>query len=158
MTRKTLLLTAVTLGLAASFGSAPSFAQSHDIIYMNSADDIKAGRRALRQDQPAKAVRLLERGLKKNISERSRVVGLNGLCIAYRMDRKPEQAKESCSKAIALSPSYWRAYNNRANIHYDQKDYLAALADYEAALEINPKSDLVRQNLRAVKTSVSIAE
>ena len=158
MTRKTLLLTAVTLGLAASFGSAPASAQSVDVIYMNAADDIRAGSRALRRNQPTDAIRLLEKGLKKNISENSRVAGLNGLCIAYRLDGDLEKAKENCSKAIALRPGYWRAYNNRANVYYDQENYLAALSDYETALEINPKSDLIRQNLRAVKTSVSMAD
>lgn len=158
MTRKTLLLTAATLGLAASFGSASASAQSVDTIYVSAPSEISAGSRALRRNRPTEAIRYLEKGLKKNISQESRVSGLNGLCIAYRMDGALEKAKENCSKAIALRPGYWRAYNNRANVYYDQENYLAALSDYEAALEIKPKSKLVRQNLRAVKTSVSMAD
>lgn len=158
MTNKTLLLAAATLGLVASLGSAPAIAQSVDIIYMNANTDIQAGKRALRHNRPADAIRLLERGLKSNMSESMRVAGLNELCIAYRMDGDLEAAKENCSAAIALSPRYWRAYNNRANVFVDQDNYLAALKDYEAARVINPKSDLVRNNIRAIKTSISMID
>lgn len=158
MTRKTLIAAAAALGLAASFGSAPGFAQSGDVIYMNAAADIKAGKRALRRDRPAAAIRLLERGLKKPIPDRMRVVGHNELCIAYRFTGALDAAKAHCDKAIALRPGYWRAYNNRANIFYDQQNYLAAHADYETAMKLNPNSDLLRQNAGAIKALVISAK
>ena len=151
MTNKTLIVAAAALGLAVSLGSAPSFAQSTDIIYVNVTNDIKAGGQALRQERTEDAIRLLERGLKQKIPEKLRVIGHNDLCIAYRFAGDPEAAKDNCGKAIALNRKYWRAYNNRANIHYDQGNYLAAQADYEAALRLNPKSKLLRQNAGAIQ-------
>lgn len=158
MTRKTLIIAATALGMAVSLGSAPSFAQSTDVIYLNVTNDIKTGRRALRKGNMKRAIVLFERGLKQNIPAGLRVVGHSNLCVAYRLQRDYEAAKENCDRAIALNPRYWRAYNNRANIYHDQENYLAALSDYEAALEINPKADVVRQNLRTIKTSDSMAD
>lgn len=165
MTNKTLLSATrklgittlgATLALAASFASAPVVAQSVDTIFMHSATEISAGKRALRKGNMERAIVLFEKGLKKRLPERTRVVGLNDLCIAYRLNGDFEAAKESCSKAINLNPRYWRAYNNRANIYHDEQNYLAALSDYEAALAINPKADVTRQNIRAIKTSISM--
>jgi tetratricopeptide (TPR) repeat protein len=158
MIKKSLVLAAATLGLAVSFTAAPTFAQSTNTIYLHSADTINAAKRALRHGDAERATALFEKGLKQKLPRRLRVAGLNNLCIAYRLQGDLEAAKESCSQAIELNPNYWRAYNNRANAYYDQQNYLAALTDYEAALEINPKSSLVRQNIGAVKTLVSLAE
>ncbi|MCH8862377.1 MAG: tetratricopeptide repeat protein [Proteobacteria bacterium] len=154
MTNKTLIVAAAALGLAVSLGSAPAFAQSSDVIYVNAADDISAGKRALRRNQTDNAIRLFERGLKKDIPGRLRVVGHNDLCIAYRFAGDLKAARENCDKAIALNARYWRAYNNRANIYYDQGNYLAAQADYETALRLNPKSKLLRQNAGAIQALV----
>ncbi len=158
MTRKILLAATAALGLAVSLGSAPSLAQSSDIIYMNSTNDITAGSRALRQNRTDKAIRLLERGLKQKIPAELKVVGFNDLCIAYRFTGELETAKENCDKAIALNARYWRAYNNRANIHYDQSNYLAAQADYATALRLNPKSALLQQNAGAIQALVISAK
>lgn len=154
MTNKTLIVAAAALALAVSLGSAPSFAQSSDVIYLNAAEDISAGKRALRRNRTDDAIRLFERGLKKDIPGRMRVIGHNDLCIAYRFAGDLEAAKENCDKAIALNAKYWRAYNNRANIYYDQRNYLAAQADYETALRLNPKSKLLRQNAGAIQALV----
>lgn len=148
----------LTLVVAASFASAPAFAQSVDTIYMHSGSEIKAGKRALRKGNIDRAIVLFEKGLDKKLPRATRVVGLNDLCIAYRLKGDQEAAKLNCDKAIELNPGYWQAYNNRANIYHDQKNYLAALSDYEAALDINPKADVARQNLRAIKTSISMTD
>lgn len=158
MIRKPLLLAATTLALVAAFTSVPASAQSSDTFYLRSADTLNDARRALRHGNLDRATELFEKGLKQELPRHMRVAGLNNLCIAYRMNGDPEAAKESCGKALALNPGYWRAYNNRANVYYDQENYLAALKDYETALEINPKSGLIRQNIGAIKTLVTSAE
>jgi tetratricopeptide (TPR) repeat protein len=125
---------------------------------MRSADTLDDAMRALRHGDAGHAVELFEKGLKQELPRHLRVAGLSNLCIAYRMQGALEAAKESCSKAIALNANYWRAYNNRANVYYDQDNFLAALKDYETALEINPKAALVRQNIGAIKTLVTLAK
>ncbi|HMS52505.1 MAG TPA: tetratricopeptide repeat protein, partial [Chitinophagales bacterium] len=42
------------------------------------------------------------------------------------------------SKAIALDPTYYRAFNNRAIIYHTQGNKAAALADYDQALKLKP--------------------
>jgi tetratricopeptide (TPR) repeat protein len=43
------------------------------------------------------------------------------------------------TEAIRLNPQYADAYYNRANSHYERKDYARAIADYSEAIRFNPQ-------------------
>lgn len=54
------------------------------------------------------------------------------------------------TKAIELSPSFYYAYYNRANIKALQKDYKGALSDYQKALSINNQIAEIWHNMGLV--------
>ena len=48
-----------------------------------------------------------------------------------------ETALENFNKTIALDPTVWQAYHNRAIIKFERKDFSGALVDYSKAIELN---------------------
>ena len=52
---------------------------------------------------------------------------------------------------IALNPGFYLAYNNRGAAYGFKGDLDRAIADYEAALRINPQFDQAAENLAAVR-------
>ena len=126
-------------------------ASTSSIIRIHSSDLLNQGIQALRQGNMERAITSLERYLKEPVSKRNRVVAHNNLCIAYHYSGDFGAAVEQCSIAIKLDPKYWRAYNNRGNVHLAGGSYDAASADYSLALEINPKAKAVQENLELVR-------
>ena len=123
-------------------------ANTSKVIWLHSSDLLNQGIRALRQGNMERAISSLERFLKEPVSKRNRVAAHNNLCIAYQYVGDLEAAVEQCSIAIKLNPKYWQAYNNRGNVHLAGGAYEAAKADYQLALEINPKDKAARENLK----------
>lgn len=126
-----------------------------DIIRLHSSDLLSQGIRALRQGDMERAITSLERFLKEPASRSNRVAARNNLCIAYEYVGDLDAAAEQCSIAIELNPKYWRAYNNRGNVHLAGGAYKAASADYRLALEINPKAEAALENLKLAEAEVA---
>lgn len=126
-----------------------------DVIRLHSSDLLSQGIRALRQGDMERAITSLERFLKEPASRSNRVAARNNLCIAYQYVGDLDAAAEQCSMAIALNPKYWRAYNNRGNVHLASGAYEAASADYQLALEINPKAKAARENLKLTRAEAA---
>lgn len=130
-------------------------AGTSEIIRLHSSDLLTQGIRALRQGDMERAITSLERFLKEPASRSNRVAARNNLCIAYEYVGDLDAAVEQCSIAIELNPKYWRAYNNRGNVHLAGGAYQAASADYQLALEINPKAKAARENLKLVEAEAA---
>lgn len=163
MPRKASVISTIAASLTAgmilaSAAVAPAQAQEGKTIWVNATDPVLLGHKALRDGNPDKAIMLFERGLEEKLAGHRRVNALSDLCIAYNFTGQNDAALEACNEAIALNADYWRAYNNRANIYYDRGDYAAALADYEAAARLNPRSVAVRRNIDLVKPRVAVAQ
>lgn len=144
--------------LSTALVSAPAAAQSVTTIWVNASEAAKAGRYSLQRGKIDEAIGYLERGLKETTSNRTRVSALSDLCIAYRLKGDAEAALKACDAALEINPRSWRAYNNRGNVHLDGQDYLSALGDYESALELKPKSKIVKKNIETVRTLVTSTE
>ena len=52
----------------------------------------------------------------------------------------PDEAVKDFDRAIALSPNYGAAYNNRGNAHAVLAQYEPAFQDYRKAVELMPTS------------------
>ena len=130
-------------------------AGTSEIIRLHSSDLLSQGIRALRQGDMERAIVSLERFLEEPASRSNRVAAHNNLCIAYEYSGDLEAAVKQCSIAIELNPKYWRAYNNRGNVHLAGGAYDAASADYQLALEINPKAKAARENLKLAKAEAA---
>ena len=130
-------------------------AGTSEIIRLHSSDLLTQGIRALRQGDMERAIVSLERFLKEPASRSNRVAAHNNLCIAYEYVGDLEAAVKQCSIAINLNPKYWRAYNNRGNVHLASGAYEAASADYQLALEINPRAKAAQENLTLAETEAA---
>ncbi len=130
-------------------------AGTSEIIRLRSSDLLTQGIRALRQGDMERAIVSLERFLKEPASRSNRVAAHNNLCIAYEYVGDLDAAAKQCSIAIELNPKYWRAYNNRGNVHLASGAYDAASADYQLALEINPKAKAAQENLTLAETEAA---
>ena len=130
-------------------------AGTSEIIRLHSSDLLTQGIRALRQGDMERAIVSLERFLKEPASRSNRVAAHNNLCIAYEYVGDLDAAVKQCSIAINLNPKYWRAYNNRGNVHLASGAYEAASADYQLALEINPRAKAAQENLTLAETEAA---
>jgi tetratricopeptide (TPR) repeat protein len=63
----------------------------------------------------------------------NRIAALSNLCVAYAATGELQSAIESCDAALELSPTAWRAFNNRGAVHWLAGDHAAAASDFEAA-------------------------
>jgi tetratricopeptide (TPR) repeat protein len=52
---------------------------------------------------------------------------------------------------ISINPNYADAYYKRALAYRDKGDYNEAIADFEAALRINPKCNITKKWLKNVR-------
>lgn len=60
---------------------------------------------------------------------------------------EPEDALKDIDQAIRLNANNADAYCSRANLHEEQENYSKAISDYEAALKIDPASELAESEL-----------
>jgi tetratricopeptide (TPR) repeat protein len=67
--------------------------------------------------------------------------------LAYYARNNFERANDDYTEAIRFNPQYPDAYINRGNLHHDiRKDYDQAIADYDMALQIDPRHELATNN------------
>lgn len=63
----------------------------------------------------------------------------------FILDQTDKAIKE-CTKAIELDPKFALAYNDRAYLYYNKKEYRLAIQDSAKAIELNPKFALAYSN------------
>jgi tetratricopeptide (TPR) repeat protein len=132
----------------------PVLAQNVDTIQMHQNGLLTQAYRAMQRGDMERAIDLSEQALTTNLSDAQTVIAHNNLCVGLHMQGDLENGASHCTLALDVNPGYWRAYNNRANIFFDQERFADAEADYRRALQLNPGSDTVRKNLGLVRQLV----
>ena len=69
------------------------------------------------------------------------------LGLLYSMDDRPSQAIKVFGQVTKLDSENWQAYRMRGDTLLAMKDYSNAIADFEKALELAPKSDSERSGI-----------
>lgn len=78
--------------------------------------------------------------LELSLDERERVSTLTNLGLIQSNLGDFDAARASFDQALLVSPSYSNTYLNRANLFYLERDFEAAIRDYNEALRLNPES------------------
>ena len=122
-------------------------AASADTIYLNTSGPVAKGAAALKAGNLDEAIRLSLKATKKSQPAKRRAVAHNNLCIAYYLKRDYDEAVGHCDASIRAKRNFWQAYVNRGNAYLEMGDADRAVGDYERARKINPKLDVIDENL-----------
>lgn len=115
-------------------------AQASEWMWLTENDGLRAARHALVEGDPERAAVLAERVLEragkgtvggppKALLEQAQTL----LCVCHRLSGAWNRAVSACDRAIALAPSDWRGYVNRAALAIDLGQLEQARADLEKA-------------------------
>lgn len=79
----------------------------------------------------------------------------NNLCVGYYKLKLYEEALKHCEEALSISQINWIFFNNRANAFLALGDKEQALSDYRRALDLNPGSKKLKENIRMALGSMN---
>ena len=96
------------------------------------------GAQALLSGKYQAGVDLTLQGLKLAHGSREEEAALSNLCAGYLMLKQFEDAMKYCELLLQRNDGNWRAYNNRALIYMQTKQYDKADDDLTRGEEINP--------------------
>lgn len=116
-------------------------------IELRSSHYVQRGRDFLKNGNIMAAIDQYEMGLKGGLGHSDLQDAHNDLCVAYYFLAEYERALAHCQEAIDLVPNHWVHYNNRANIFLMQGDLKRAKRDYQKALRLHPKSEVIARNI-----------
>ena len=109
------------------------------------------GARAIDNNDMARGIALTRDALDSDmLSPFQEAKAYNNLCVGFFKLKLFEEALKNCDQAIEISSKNWTYYNNRAGAHWGLGRYDEAIEDYKKALEFNPGSEKVQQNLALV--------
>lgn len=98
---------------------------------------LKDGADALLAGDWERGVRLTHEGLKQAFGKREEEAALSNLCAGYLQLHKYDTALMYCEMLLARNPDHWRAYNNRALVYIQTKQWDKADADLDRGEELN---------------------
>lgn len=101
---------------------------------------LSAGADALRNGRFEEGVSLTLDGLDAVKTARNRASALSNLCAGYLGIREFAKALQACDRALEFNAQNWRIYNNRALALLRTGHIVAARADLEKGLALNPDS------------------
>lgn len=99
---------------------------------------LQAGAEAFMAGQDEAGVRLTLEGLSLAQGRREEEAALSNLCSGYLRLRQFDSALQYCNRLIELNDNAWRAYNSRAMVYLELKEYEKADQDLTRAEAINP--------------------
>lgn len=137
--------TIATLG----FTNAPAFAKTATpsfAIQSTSDTYTRLGYKAYQKGNYEKAGHYATKASAKGNQKSRRAIAYTLLCASLGQQNAFEAALEACDSAIELSPSNWRAVNNRGVVNYLTGDKTAAAADFAAAAAL-PDAALAQANV-----------
>ena len=135
------LLIAVSM---ASFVAPSAPAQEPTTVAGPRNAPLAQGAEALQAGNTEEGVRLTLEGLKLADGPREQETALSNLCTGYLRLRQFENALEHCNKLLELNENSWRAYNTRALVHLELKQYEQADQDLTRAEAINPNAQTIK--------------
>lgn len=144
----------LTVSLLALTGVQVASAHKYEFV-IGSNEQVKAGRRNLRQGRLDKAISHFHNAMKANLSSNDTIWVNNDLCVAYYLKGDFDLANQHCDEAISLAPNKWQAHNNKGNIHYAVGNYEGAIRSYQRALELNPNSRVLADNIMLTQNVIN---
>lgn len=107
-------------------------------------EDFQSAVRLVAQDEYAGGIALLEKVTEAAPSATAAHIDLG---IAYRLERRYEQAEASFRRALELNPSHPVAHNELGIVYRRMGRFAEARRSYESALQILPEFHHARRNL-----------
>jgi tetratricopeptide (TPR) repeat protein len=98
------------------------------------------GALAFQTGQDEEGVRLTLEGLSLAQGKREQETALSNLCTGYLRLRQFESALRYCNMLLGQNENAWRAYNSRAMVYLELKEYEKADQDLTRAEAINPSA------------------
>lgn len=105
---------------------------------------LRDGAQALLAGRDEDGVRLTLEGLAIAEGKREEEAALSNLCAGYIKLEKYDEAIKYCNTLLQRNEQSWRAYNNRAVIYIQTKQYEKADHDLSRAEEISPGAHTVK--------------
>lgn len=84
-----------------------------------------------------------------------RTPALIDLCVAYTMTEQTDKANEACNAATESGWYSGAAYNNRGAFHIANRDYEAAILDFQRAVKAKGAHRIARRNLQRARVRLS---
>lgn len=106
--------------------------------------DLQDGAQELLMGRAESGVELTLRGYKVAAGPREKEAALSNLCAGYIMLEQFDEALKYCELLLARNDRNWRAYNNRAVIYINTKQYEKAHQDLLRGEELNPGARTLR--------------
>jgi len=106
---------------------------------------------ALGEGRAADGIRLTLAGLKDASDPLEAAAAHSNLCGGYALLHEWAEALAHCNTAIALDPTNWHSFNNRAAVFVGRGQYALARADLRAGLELAPQSSTLLKSLSVVE-------
>ena len=98
-----------------------------------------------------KARKFYKRSLSLGLDKAEKTAALNNICALYNVAEKYNLARIYCTKALKISPYYWRSYNNRGAAYFGLKLFDKAAYDFEKASDLSVSNKILKQNKKLVK-------
>lgn len=110
---------------------------------------LNSGARAIDRNDIAQGMELTQQALDSEFLLLYQIAKAhNNMCVAYYKLKLYEAALTQCNMAISISRNNWAYFNNRAGVYLGLGFRDEAMADYQVALDLNPNSDRLQENLR----------
>jgi tetratricopeptide (TPR) repeat protein len=132
-------------------GGEPLGGASSGTVLGSGNQSLAEGSLALEQGRVADGIRLTLAGMKDASDALETAAAHSNLCGGYALLHEWAEALEHCNAAIALDPTNWRPYNNRAAVFAGRGQYPLALADLRSGLELAPQSSTLLRSLSVVE-------
>ena len=102
------------------------------------------GAYALKRGDIEEGVRLTLLGLESARGQRERTTALANLCAGYMLLGQLDESLGYCDQAIDVNDRNWRAYNNRALVYLELKQFDKAEADVARGQELAPNAKTLK--------------
>jgi len=109
---------------------SPAFA-----VQSTAGSYMRLGYNAYQAGDYKKAAKFTTKGTVKGIKKSRRAIAYSNLCAALGQQGTLDAARKACASALELSPTNWRALNNRGVVNYLAGDKTAANTDFTTAAE-----------------------
>ncbi|MEM9530428.1 MAG: hypothetical protein AAGA23_05885 [Pseudomonadota bacterium] len=141
------LITAAFFLTAATATSAEGLG-AHPPMFLTQAEY------ALEAGDTARAIDLLNKRYKRLPAPADRIRGYAVMCRAFLAEDNLKRAAWACNRATEMDLADWSDFNNRGVLELHLGEFAAALASFERAQTLNPKSEPVRNNLLRTRSII----
>jgi tetratricopeptide (TPR) repeat protein len=148
------VLTIALAGAAAANAAEPSQPPANEAMTSTVIGPqnplLTRGAEALIEGRADEGVQLTLEGLKLPTPMHDLAAAHANLCAGYVLLHRYEEALSHCNTSIALNPTNWRAFNNRAAVFAAQGLYDRAIEDVLTGLKLAPGASLLHESLAII--------